>query len=44
MKKFKFFVLAFVAFLSLSISVKAATLPRLFVTIKDYSVNNKIRN
>lgn len=42
MKKFKFFVLAFVAFLSLSISVKAATLPKLFVTIRDYSVNQQL--
>lgn len=35
MKKFKYLLLVFVAFLSLNMSAKAATLPELFITVKE---------
>ena len=42
MKKFKYLLLVFVAFLSLNMSAKAVTLPELFVTVKDFNVGDKL--
>lgn len=42
MKKFKFLLLVFVAFVALSTSAKAVTLPELRITNKSYNVNDRI--
>lgn len=42
MKKFKYLLLVFVAFLSLNMSVKAVTLPELIITSREYKTGDKI--